>query len=125
MIAAANIFCISERLFHRLIGDDDDELARMCNPKLCVMNAIAMPNMLKLKINFSLLISSFLQIPSTMKEDEIDAGDSRGVERFVTHVDLNQAGTLLVSLAHAERESAPHIKCDFELFFLSLACCQK
>lgn len=62
-----------------------------------------------------------------MKEDEIDAGESRGVERFVTHVDLNQAGTLLVSLAHAERESAPHIKCDFELFFpsLTLACCQK
>lgn len=88
-------------IFHRLIGDD--EMTAMRN-SFC--------HVAKKKLLISLLThffnSSFLQIPSTMKEDEIDAGEPRGGERFVTHVDLNQAGTLLVSMARAR--SLAHIK---------------
>lgn len=50
-----------------------------------------------------MMIISFFQIRSTMKE-EIGAAESRS-ERFVTHVDLTQTGTLLVSISLMSQES--------------------
>lgn len=75
---------------------------------------------IKQKVNFIFYL--FLQIPSTtMKEEEIDTGESRGGERFVTHVDLTQTCPLLVSITlfnvPASQQRArefSHIKCDFE-----------
>lgn len=49
-------------------------------------------------------ISSFFQIHSTMKEDSSFASESKS-ERFVTHVDLTQTGTLMVSIKYTTSES--------------------